>query len=108
MKALRFTGIIMWAFFWADFYDISEETMDFAMNYYMRLNWEDPKLTFANIGSRNSIMLDPLDIRGKAGERKQIHLLHQMRELEKPNKEIKASSNWNYHLRDIVGNVSVA
>ena len=38
------------------------------MNYYMRLNWEDPKLAFANIGSRNSIMLDPLDIRGKAGE----------------------------------------
>ena len=36
-------------------------------------------------------MLDPLDIRGKADERKQIHLLHQMRELEKPYKEIKAT-----------------
>ena len=45
-------------------YGISEETMDFTLNFYMRLSWNDPKLAFGRAG-RRLITLEPRDVTGE-------------------------------------------
>ena len=52
--------------FFVDFYAISEQTMDFSMNYYLRLSWIDSKLAFKpedNFG-RDQLTLETRDITG--------------------------------------------
>ena len=51
----------------ADFYAISEQTMDYSLSYYLRMSWHDADLEFnpsENLG-REEIILEPRDIVGE-------------------------------------------